>query len=181
MKITELENNMPHLFLDMDGVQADFFGKWAEEHNVEHYKYIPHFEKAIEELANSNPDRVREFFSTLEPLPGGKVIVNWLKTNRIPFTVLSAPLRGPYYKDSIQGKKEWLDKYLPGYSSTAIFTRDKYKFAKINGVTNVLVDDFGKYINEWVEAGGIGVKHENENTNRTIQRLEEIYSKFLTV
>ena len=27
------EAKMPHLYLDMDGVQADFFGAWADMHN----------------------------------------------------------------------------------------------------------------------------------------------------
>ena len=44
MKIKELmenaDNAMPHLYLDMDGVQADFFGRWAEIEKVEHYKHI---------------------------------------------------------------------------------------------------------------------------------------------
>ena len=44
MKIRELLENMqimPHLYLDMDGVQADFFGAWANSHNVKNYKEIP--------------------------------------------------------------------------------------------------------------------------------------------
>ena len=45
MKIKELMEDttkkMPHLYLDMDGVQADFFGAWAAKHNVGNYKEIP--------------------------------------------------------------------------------------------------------------------------------------------
>jgi hypothetical protein len=41
MRIVELfedTEKMPHLYLDMDGVQADFFGAWAERHIVPTYK-----------------------------------------------------------------------------------------------------------------------------------------------
>ena len=42
MKLKELmedtNKKMPHLYLDMDGVQADFFGAWAAKNNVGNYK-----------------------------------------------------------------------------------------------------------------------------------------------
>lgn len=184
MKIKELFEDkelteMPHLYLDMDGVQADFFGSWAKEHGVKNYKAIPHPEDAINELANSSPKRVYDFFRDLEPLQGGMRIIQWLNQHNIPYTVLSAPLRGPYSKDSIQAKKDWLDEFNPGTSRNAIFTGAKYKYAISNGKSNVLVDDFGKYIDAWTNAGGIPVKHEDGNTGQTIKMLEKIYGPYL--
>ena len=165
---------MPHLYLDMDGVQADFFGAWARFEKVHHYKHINDPEEAILRLANSGSDSVENFFATLEPLAGGQRIVEWLKQHNIPFTVLSAPLRKEG-EASIRGKRTWLDRYNPGTSGSAIFTSAKYKYAKKGGQANVLVDDFGKYINEWQKAGGIAVKHEDHNTDATIKQLAEIY------
>lgn len=183
MKITELiedeKNKPPHLFLDMDGVQADFFGAWAKKHGVPTYKEIPNREDDINELANSSADLVYNFFMDLDPLPGGQQIINWLRTNKIPFTVLSAPLRGPFASASIRAKKDWLDKYNPGTSSDAIFTSAKYKHAHDYGTKNVLVDDFGKYLDAWNNAGGLAVKHEDENTQATIDMLEKIYAPYL--
>jgi hypothetical protein len=183
MKIRDLMEDttkqMPHLYLDMDGVQADFFGAWAKRHGLKHYKEIAHPENAINELANSSPEEVYDFFHDLLPLNGGMKIIQWLHNNKIPFTVLSAPLRGPYSKDSIRAKKDWLDKHNPGTSSNAIFTSAKYKYAKNGNEQNVLVDDFGKYLNAWSDAGGIAVKHEDSNTNHTIRELENIYSPYL--
>lgn len=183
MKFRELMEDktkqMPHLYLDMDGVQADFFGAWAKRHGLTHYKEIAHPENAINELANSSPKEVYDFFHDLAPLNGGMKIIQWLHNNKIPFTVLSAPLRGPYSKDSIRAKKDWLDKHNPGTSSNAIFTSAKYKYAKNGNEQNVLVDDFGKYLNAWSDAGGIAVKHEDNNTNRTIRELENIYSPYV--
>ena len=176
------DNNkkMPHLYLDMDGVQADFFGAWAKRHNLTHYKEIPHPENAINELANSSPEEVYNFFHDLKPLKGGMRIIQWLHQHKIPFTVLSAPLRGPYASSSVQAKKDWLDKHNPGTSSNAIFTSAKYKYAKKDGEQNVLVDDFGKYLDAWSNADGIAVKHEDSNTNHTINELEKIYAPYLT-
>lgn len=171
---------MPHLYLDMDGVQADFFGAWAKRHGLNHYKEIPHPEDAINQLAQSSPEEVYNFFHDLKTLNGGMQIIQWLHNNKIPFTVLSAPLRGPYAKNSIEAKKDWLDKHNPGTSSNAIFTSAKYKYAKKGDEQNVLVDDFGKYLDAWSNAGGIAVKHEDSKTADTIKTLEKIYSPYLS-
>lgn len=188
MKITELtediQSKMPHLYLDMDGVQADFFGAWADKHGVDHWKSIHDKEKQIEELANSNSKAVYDFFRNLKPLSGGKEILDWLHANNIPYTVLSAPLRGPYADASKKAKRDWLDQYNPGASTNAIFTSAKFKYAIKDGIKNVLVDDFGPYIQKWADAGGIPVKHEDEHDDpnsatQTIATLEKIYEPYL--
>ena len=185
MKIIEIaQTQIPHLYLDMDGVQADFFGAWADRHGVSHWKAIQDKEKEIEELAHSNPEEVYKFFRELKPLKGGQKIISWLKEHNIPYTVLSAPLRGPFAEYSIQAKKDWLDEFNPGTSQDAIFTSKKFQYAITNGVKNVLVDDFGPYIQKWTEAGGIPVKHEDEDevpnaAELTIATLEKIYSPYI--
>lgn len=188
MKIRELlnedKNKMPHLFLDMDGVQADFFGAWSERSGVNHWKSIADKESEINELAHSNAKDVYDFFRNLKPLSGGMEVIRWLRKNNIPYTVLSAPLRGPFKDASVQAKKDWLDEFHPGSSGSAIFTDQKYKHAMDGGRPNVLVDDFGKYLSAWDSAGGIAVKHEDQfedpNTgNHTIEQLEKIYGPYL--
>lgn len=183
MKIDDLKK-MPHLYLDMDGVQADFFGAWADKHNVSHWKAIQDKEGEIEELANSTPEQVYGFFRNLRLLKGGKEIIDWVQQHNIPYTVLSAPLRGPYADDSKRGKRDWLDEHHPGSSESAIFTSQKQKYAVTDGVANVLVDDFGPYIQKWIDAGGIPVKHEDESevpsaAQDTIDKLEKIYAPYL--
>jgi hypothetical protein len=40
---------------------------------------------------------------------------------------------------------------------------------------NVLVDDVDRFLVPWEEAGGIAIKHYDENINDTIRQLERIY------
>lgn len=174
----------PHLYLDMDGVQADFFTAWAQWHNkkfgqshVERYKDIgskEQREQSIAELSAEGPEFIERFFATLPTLPGGQKLVRWLRANDIPFTVLSAPLRG-MNAPSISGKKTWLDAHNPGTSESAIFTGDKARMATRGGRPNVLVDDYKKYVGAWQDAGGIGVLYRDSNVDAVIQQLAKIY------
>lgn len=171
-------NKMPHLYLDMDGVQADLFHRVAELENVEHWDDIPDQDEAITRLSLKGYDSVYQLFRNLKPLQGGQVIIKWLHTKKIPFTVLSAPLRNEQ-EASKQGKRDWLDQYNPGSSSNAIFTKRKFKHAITNGQPNVLVDDFNYYLHSWSDAGGIAVKHSDATTDHTIKQLEKIYAPYL--
>lgn len=111
-------------------------------------------------------------------------VISWLRQNNIPYTVLSAPLRGPYKQASVQAKKDWLDKYHPGSSGSAIFTDQKYKHAMDGGRPNLLIDDYGKYLSAWATHGGIAVKHEDQyednNTGKnTVEKLKKLLEPYL--
>lgn len=176
MKIQEL-GQQPHLYLDMDGVQADFFTAWAKAFGKDRYKEIGDRatrEASIDMLNQRGPQFIEEFFATLPTLPGGLKLVRWLKANQIPFTVLSAPLRGNH-EASIAGKRQWLNRHNSGTSATAIFTGYKERFANRGGVPAVLVDDHKKYIEHWNEAGGIGLLYREHSVDAVIDQLSDIY------
>jgi len=168
----------PHLYLDMDGVQADFFSAWARLFGKERYKDIgdkPAREASIQDLSNRGPEFVERFFATLPVLPSFAALLRWLRDHDIEFTVLSAPLRGNE-EASIRGKLAWLDRHNPGTSDRAIFTGDKQRYAVTQGQPNVLVDDFKKYVAAWRDAGGIGILHRDNNLKATLDQLAKIYS-----
>ena len=165
-----------HLYLDMDGVQCDFFKAWSAFEGVEGYKDIPDPEASIKRLASSGPDSVYEFFRGLEPLRGGLRVIQWLQTHDIPYTILSAPLRYDPLS-SIRGKREWLDNHHVGASQSAVFTSNKSKYATdTQGRANVLIDDFEDNTGPWDEAGGIAIKHDPYDAEPTIRALESIYN-----
>ena len=185
MKIYELVNHtekMPHVYLDMDGVQCAFDSAVEKRIGMPRREARQKHEDEIEQLAHGSPEEVYKFFATLDQLPGGKKITDWLQQNRIPYTILSAPLRGPYSQASIDGKLEWLNNHTPGAVRGAIFTQDKHVYAVTGGKPNVLIDDYGVKIKAWMAAGGIAIKHEDEietpdAAERTINQLEKIYGR----
>jgi hypothetical protein len=171
------EITAPHLYLDMDGVQANFFTAWAQLHGKNAYKEIGDRaarEASIEDLNSRGPEFVYQFFRDLPPLPGGMELVSWLKKNHIPFTVLSAPLRGNK-EASVAGKREWLDQHNPGTSGSAIFTGEKFRYAQLGQRPNVLVDDYKQYIGAWRNAGGIGILYRDNRVSDVIDQLKQIY------
>jgi hypothetical protein len=178
MKLTEIEEYKPHLYLDMDGVQADFFTAWARLHNKDRYKEIGDKEAreiSIVDMSARGPEFVEDFFTNLEPLPGGTKLVAWLKDNKIPFTILSAPLRDQH-SASVKGKRAWLDQHNPGTSETAKFDGFKERYAVTGGRANLLVDDHKKYISRWEERGGIGILYRDDRVNSVIDQLKTIYN-----
>jgi hypothetical protein len=199
MKIFEVEEKqvqqpIPMLYLDMDGVQADFFTSWALWHGekiqnpeIQRYKQIGDKEKreeSIRALQAEGPEFVYKFFATLPPLPNGMALVAWIKRNKIPCTILSAPLRSsPEDKQklitaaSIEGKKHWLSEHNSGLPM--IFDGMKERYAMKGGHPNVLVDDHKKYIESWESKGGIGILHREQNTDQTIEALTNIYKQYL--
>ena len=195
MRIAELmeaidNTKMPHLYLDMDGVQCDFFTAWAQWHNkkfgmdhVERYKDIgskEQREQSIQELTSEGHDFVRQFFATLDPLPNYAILQSWLNKNKIPYTILSAPLRGNK-EASAEGKMHWLEANHPNYNKygNPIFRGDKERMATKNGTSNVLVDDHKKNIEAWENAGGQGVLYRDNNVQSAIESLEAIYAPYL--
>ena len=184
MRAEEFSNKKPHLYLDQDGVQADFFTAWAQWHNrkfgqdhVQRYKDIgsrDQREQSISELNKEGSEFIEKFFATLPVLPGFARLLTWITANNIPFTVLSAPLRNNEAA-SISGKREWLKTHNPQGASDPIFTSDKARLATRGGQPNVLVDDFKKYVQAWRDAGGIAILHRDNNVDATIQQLAKIY------
>lgn len=186
MRLYELElKDAPKLYIDMDGVLADFFHAWATKHeNVGDYNELKatmnpvEMEQSIEELSRSH--KVEDFFAELDALEGGKKILEWVRENGIPYTILSCPLRRPGEKASIAGKKRWLQAHAPD-AVNPVFRCDKERMAvdRVTGKPAVLIDDFARNINKWKEAGGIGIKHDDDHWLATIKALEDIYSSYL--
>ena len=144
------------IYLDMDGVIANFFDGFAKINGKKHWKEIEDCEAKIKELANT------DFFNTLEPYPTSVPLVDFIKDIAGPdWGICSSPLRGDT-KNSAFWKEEWLKnhEFIPPEKENLIFTHNKAKFAKKNGLPNVLIDDKPDNIKAWQDAGGIGIRYQ---------------------
>jgi len=145
------------VYLDMDGVLADFFGGLAKRNNEDHWKHIPDKDASIRDIQGT------DFFYTLEPFARAKNLVAFVKTTSDgDWGICSSPLRGDR-DNSAFWKRIWLDRYgfMPEIENL-IFTGQKEQYAvnKIDGTPNILVDDKPDNIRRWIDKGGIGIKYQ---------------------
>jgi len=159
------------LYLDMDGVLADFFSAFAAKHGKEHWKLIQNKEKAIASL------RYTDFFDTLPVFPDAEKLVNYAKDYG-DWGICSSPLTGDR-DNSAFWKRIWLGRYgfMPDVDKL-IFTgmKEKYATDKLDGSANVLVDDKPSNIDRWVKKGGIGVLYQanQDDFDTLIKKLNEV-------
>ena len=154
---------MMKIYLDMDGVLADFFTGFANHFGKDHWKQIQNKEKSIQELQGT------DFFNTLDTYPSTMELVNFVQTlvGDDDWGICSSPLRGDR-DNSAYWKRVWLTRHfiLPKVENL-IFTGQKERFAmdKIDGKPNVLIDDKPDNVGRWTAKGGIGIRYQaNEDS-----------------
>lgn len=159
---------MSVIYLDMDGVIADFFGGIAKKCGVDHWKSIQDRDKIFVELRNT------EFFYTLDTFESGSFtrsisgsIVEYVKglawKNQMQWGICSSPLRGDH-NNSAYWKRRWLEDFgfMPPLIENCVFTSNKHKYAwnEVTHRPNILVDDKPENIDAWNKAGGIGIRYQ---------------------
>lgn len=142
------------VYLDMDGVIADFFGEVERMYKVDHWKSIQHRDGIFVELRNT------DFFNRIEKFPETDAIVKYVQeVSGGDWGICSSPLRGDEY-NSAYWKRVWLERhgFMPEVEK-CIFTGNKHKYAynQLTRSPNILIDDKPENIKRWEEAGGIGI------------------------
>ena len=141
------------LYLDMDGVIADFFGTLEKEFEVDHWKDIEDPVLAIEGLRNTDWFNQLELFETSK-----KLVTACRQIAYNDYGICSSPIKGDDMNSGFW-KRTWLTrhKFLPDIQNF-IITQEKWKFANdiVDGSPNILVDDNPSNIQKWKAAGGIG-------------------------
>jgi len=155
------------VFVDMDGVLADFFGEWQKLIGKD-WRKVKDIEPALQKIRDKD-----DFWLNLPLLPQAKNLLNVIKQVKGSYTILSSPL--PNDPNSEPHKREWIKKNLDFFPpENVIITHDKAKFAKNkDGTPNILIDDFGKNIASWEAAGGEGFKHKDHKFERTAKAIKK--------
>ena len=163
------------LYLDMDGVIADFFGAYEKKFNVSHWKDVEDPLLAIMSLKNTN------WFDTLDVFPTTFKLVKAVReiAGR-DYSICSSPITGDE-NNSAYWKRVWLDRhgFLPEIPNL-LFVEQKEKHAaeRLSGEPNILVDDKPSNIHQWNKAGGIGLLYQaNESdVDELVSDLKHAFS-----
>ncbi len=155
----------PTIYCDMDGVLCNFF---AAIQNLS--------DQPIQSLSVSQMWALcrtqRNFWRDLEWTEDGREL--WRVVDYYSGHILSSlPYSDP---NSEPGKRKWLQKNIQLTDSGRIHLvtprKTKQNYAVLNGVTNVLIDDYTRNTDEWRAAGGIAILH--TSTNNTLRQLRDL-------
>lgn len=165
------------IYLDMDGVLADFFAEYAKLAGVTSgsYRDIP--------PAKADPTLNKmvgtDFFYRLPKFGTADSLVKLVLGYVSEYNICSSPLRGDH-ANSGHWKKEWIKSNLSPQPRDIIITGQKERHAvNADGSPNILIDDRGTNIVAWRARGGIGIKYQADEDSLQVvaNSLARAYGK----
>ena len=149
----------------MDGVIADF---------VKRYKELYHMEPREAEKDHRFDSFFTEFiatgqFATLDLMPDAMVGIEFLRKCSAPTQILSSTANEKRYDAISKQKMVWLqDKGITFKPNFVPGKRFKKEFAAPD---KIIIDDTESVINDWNDAGGIGILHKDWMTTLSILKM----------
>jgi predicted nucleotidyltransferase len=172
-EVKEERPKVTRIYLDMDGVIAGFDDQF-KKYNKEGYD----FKEFIREYgANKAWDIINkgkeDFWAGMGWNPGGKQlydsVIKLADEKGFEVWILSSPGLDPN-GDAKRGKNKWLDKYTNIPQDRRVFKQAKEKHTEAKP-GYMLIDDMGKNVSEFINAGGTGIKNNPEDSAEAIKKL----------
>ena len=161
-----------HIYVDIDGVLADFYGRFGELFDDQVTQHTSNTQKKKAFRQNWNTFIQDRHFETLDPLPDielGLAGLNILK-QKISVEILGSTANPEVSDELIKQKVHWLEKH--GIDFNPIFVPGKRLKQQYADHGKVLIDDTQSNIDEWNEQGGIGILH--TDWMRTLKEIRSI-------
>ena len=178
-EISQKNKYRPEVFLDMDGVLADFFAEYAVLAGLpagSSYRDVP----AAKNDPTLNKMIGTDFFYRLPKFPVADAIVGLAVKFFGGYNICSSPLRGDHENSGVQ-KSRWIREHLnPQPQHIYIESRKEKHAVQPDGTPNILIDDRKDNIIKWEAAGGIGIKFQADEDGldviiKGLRRAIEIY------
>ena len=174
-KKTEDRPKITRIYFDLDGVLAGFDNQFKtyNKEGLDFKEYIGKYGSSKAwDIINKGKS---EYWSNMGWNPGGKALYNYVtkiaNKKGIEVWVLSSPGLDPN-GDAKKGKNEWVDKHLNIPLNRRVYKQAKEKHTEAKP-GYLLIDDMGKNIAEFIEAGGLGIKNNPENSIDSIKKLSK--------
>jgi len=159
------EAKITKIYLDMDGVIADFDRRYKER-----YKMLPReaddnkeFEKFFTKFIADGE------FATLDLMPDAMELIDFLRTLKVPTEILSSSASEKRDPEIRPQKLEWLKKNSIEFNPIIVpGKRHKKDYSNPN---TLLIDDTSVNIDQWRREGGIGILHTDTLTTINILKM----------
>ena len=174
-----MTDGKPTVYLDMDGVLADFFGGVEKLYGVEHWKQLTN--DKTKDLKKEVIDRITgtDFFATLPKFNTADRLIEMVKQfTGGTFSINTSPLRGDH-ENSGKYKKVWISNNIETPAEIIVTGRkETYAKNKASGTPNILIDDRPVNIQRWQAAGGYGILYQaNRDSLDKVKKGLEDYAK----
>ena len=174
-----MEDAKPIVYLDMDGVLADFFGGVEFLYGVEHWKQLTN--DKTKDLKKEVISKITgtDFFAVLPKFPTADGLIDMVKKfTGGNFSINTSPLRGDH-ENSAKYKRLWIQNNIETPDSIVVTGRkETYAKDKASGTPNILIDDRPINIQKWQAAGGYGILYQaNRDSLTKVQKGLEDYGK----
>ena len=161
----DLVENNEMIYLDLDGVFADFNG--AVQKHCPGLIYQQH-SKQIWQVLETIPN----FFSTLDVLPSLKIYDDIASNTNIEMQFLTAlPRATGYLKTAQRDKTDWVHEHIDWAQVNCVSSWEMKKYF-CRGKHDLLIDDSPRNIEDWAKAGGTGILH--ITLEDTITKLKQL-------
>ena len=155
------------IYVDMDGVIADFFGCLSRQYNVADWKTLidpkdkPQFKKHVTDDVYGS-----DFFSNIKKFEDADNLIKMVsKYSKNGYTLLTTPLFGDE-KHTQKQKIIWVKKHLIDLPPKEIIFENKkenWAIKKIGNknISNVLIDDHSVNCENFQKKGGISIRYQS--------------------
>ena len=175
----DMTDGKPIVYIDMDGVLADFFGGVEKLYGVQHWKELS--SDKTKDLKQEVINRITgtDFFATLPKFNSSGELISMVKEfTGGNFSINTSPLRGDN-ENSAKYKKLWIQNNIEQPDEIVITGRkESYAKDKASGTPNILIDDRPVNIQRWQGAGGYGILYQaNRDSLTKVKQALDQYGK----
>ena len=175
----DMADGKPIVYLDMDGVLADFFGGVEFLFGVDHWKELTN--DKTKDLKKQVIDRITgtDFFAVLPKFPTADALIDMVKKyTGGKFSINTSPLRGDN-ENSAKYKRIWISNNIEQPDEIIVTGRkESYAKDKASGTPNILIDDRPINIQKWQASGGYGILYQaNRDSLEKVKKGLEDYAK----
>ena len=175
----DMADGKPTVYLDMDGVLADFFGGVEKMYGVQHWKQLTNDKTKDLKAEVINRITGTDFFATLPKFQSADALIDMVKKfTGGKFSINTSPLRGDH-ENSTKYKKIWISNNIEQPDEIIVTGRkESYAKDKASGTPNILIDDRPVNVERWQGAGGYGILYQaNRDSLTKVKEALENYGK----
>lgn len=154
------------IFVDMDGVVANFEGKAIELFGAD-------WKSEIEKPNWGRVSEIQNLYETLEPMPDAHELWDYLKYNFDDVQILTAIPKRAHFPEVVNHKRAWVHRHFgPVRVNFGPYAFDKQFHCRTSD--DILIDDTAINCNQWIEADGRAILHTSaSNTIHTLEIFNE--------